>query len=245
MKKTGGKTRLLPNEELLECEKLWVFLVMIAVGGFLGAYTYTLKGRVFCNAQTANFLMLAIQLGNGQWTRALYYLLPITAYLLGAVLSEWLPHHVNRLGLLRWDTVFVAFEMAVVAILGFVPDDAPPQICQVIINFVASMQFTTFRQARGITMATTFCTNHLRQTGIYLVRWLRHREDEAKETMRMHLLMIASFTAAAVVSAFLCVRFQGRTVWFAELPLLVVLVALVRADRGRERDKWDEIPHGH
>lgn len=35
------------DEELLECEKLWIFAVMIAVGGFFGAYTYVQKGGVF------------------------------------------------------------------------------------------------------------------------------------------------------------------------------------------------------
>ena len=50
------------EEIILECEKFRTFILMIAVGGFLGAYTYTLKGGVFCNAQTANFVMLAVQL---------------------------------------------------------------------------------------------------------------------------------------------------------------------------------------
>ena len=50
------------EEELLECEKLWIFAVMIAVGGFFGAYTYVQKGGVFCNAQTANFVLMAVQL---------------------------------------------------------------------------------------------------------------------------------------------------------------------------------------
>ena len=27
----------------LECEKFWVFVTMIAVGGYLGAYTYILQ----------------------------------------------------------------------------------------------------------------------------------------------------------------------------------------------------------
>ncbi len=239
------KAHILRNEEILECEKLWVFAVMIAVGGFLGAYTYTLKGHVFCNAQTANFVLLAVNIGSGNWRRVGYYFIPITAYLLGAVLSELLPRRVNRHKVLRWDTAFVGFEMAVVAALGFVPDDAPPQICQVAINFIASMQFTTFRQARGITMATTFCTNHLRQTGIHLVRFLHGREREELETLGMHLLMIVSFTAAAIVSAFLCERFAGRAIWFAEIPLGIVFAALLRADRGDEHDRLNEAPHGH
>ena len=100
------------EEELLECEKLWIFAVMIAVGGFFGAYTYVQKGGVFCNAQTANFVLMAVQLGRGNWRKALYYLLPASAYLLGTVISEFLPKHINRRKIVRWDTAFVAFEMA-------------------------------------------------------------------------------------------------------------------------------------
>lgn len=113
-----------------------------------GAYTYVQKGGVFCNAQTANFVLMAVQLGRGNWRKALYYLLPASAYLLGTVISEFLPKHINRRKIVRWDTAFVAFEMAWIFALGFVPDDAPPQICQVAVNFIASMQFNTFRQAK-------------------------------------------------------------------------------------------------
>ena len=153
------------EEIILECEKFRTFILMIAVGGFLGAYTYTLKGGVFCNAQTANFVMLAVQLGEGNWSRALYFLIPISAYLLGAVLAEFLPRRVNRLGILRWDTVFVAFEMVCLFAIGLIPDDAPPQICQVWVNFIASMQYNTFRQAKKVPMATTFSTNDILQIG--------------------------------------------------------------------------------
>lgn len=85
----------------LECERLRTFILLITVGGFLGAYTFTVKGGVFCNAQTANFVMLAVQLGKMNWARALYYLIPITAYLLGAVISEFLPKRVNKFEIVR------------------------------------------------------------------------------------------------------------------------------------------------
>lgn len=233
------------TEPLLECEKLWVFAVMIAVGGYLGAYTFVLRGGVFCNAQTANFVLLAVALGRGELRRAGYYLIPISAYLLGTVVSEALPSRVNRRGILRWDTFFVAFEMVFVAALGFVPDDAPPQICQVAVNFIASMQFNTFRAANRVPMATTFCTSHLRQTGVHLVRLLRRRDRDQARRCAMHLLMLGSFTAAAAVSAAVCLRAGARGIWGAELPLAVVFAGLLRADRGAERGQLHRTPHGH
>ena len=64
------------NRTYLECERQWVFALLIFVGGFYGSYTYLLRGGVFCNAQTANFVLFAIELGNFRWARAAYYLIP-------------------------------------------------------------------------------------------------------------------------------------------------------------------------
>lgn len=181
---------ILREKEFSEAEKLRVYLMMIAVGGFLGAYTFTLKGGVFCNAQTANFVLLAVQLGKGSFHRALYYFIPISAYLLGAVLSEFLPKYVNSVGFARWETFFIAIEALCLLILGFIPDSAPVQIFQVTVNFLASMQYNTFRAAQHVPMATTFCTNHLRQVGVNIVGTRAPATPRRKGRLVMHILMI-------------------------------------------------------
>ena len=76
--------------------------------------------------------------------------------------------------MIRWDTLLIGVEILVVIFLGFIPDSFPVQISQVAINFIASMQFNTFRQAQGTPMATTFATNHIRQIGIGLAKEIRH-----------------------------------------------------------------------
>lgn len=233
------------ENDLLECEKFPVFLLMIAVGGFFGAYTFIQKGGVFCNAQTANFVMMAVQLGQKNWLKAAYYLVPVSAYLLGAVLSEFLPKRINRLGVLRWDTFFVGFEILCVFALGFVPDDVPTQICQVAVNFIASMQYNTFRQAHKVSMATTFCTNHLRQVGINLVKWVRKGNAEAKKKCLMHSGMLFAFVAGGIFSSALCIVLKGKAIWGAEVLLLIVFFDLLRADLITEKDKLNVVPHGH
>lgn len=75
------------QEVYLECEKRHIFLLLMFVGGFYGAYTYSCRGGVFCNAQTANFVLFSMKLGQGEWLGALYYLIPMSAYLLGSMLS--------------------------------------------------------------------------------------------------------------------------------------------------------------
>ena len=81
------------NEQyFLTCERDWVYFTLIAVAGFWGAYTYLLRGSVFCNAQTGNVVLMGLALGSGQWRTGLYYLVPISAYVLGAFVSELAPN---------------------------------------------------------------------------------------------------------------------------------------------------------
>lgn len=222
-----------PVREFLLSERAWFFHVMIFVAGYFGAFTYLLRGNVFCNAQTGNVVLMGMALGQGQFRQALYYLIPISAYIAGAFLSELLPDPVKRRTGLRWETLFIAVEMVTVLLLGFVPDSAPVQISQVAVNFVASMQYNTFRQAEGIPMATTFATNHIRQIGVGLAREVQGlgtgvRPDRRR--LRAHFEMLLCFFAGAAVGTALCARWGGRAVWCTLVPLAAVLAALVRAD---------------
>jgi len=107
--------------DFLECEKRHVFLLLMFVGGFYGAFTYSIRGSVFCNAQTANFVMLAMSFGTGNWQKGLYYFVPISAYLLGTIVSEALPNPIKKHHLFRWDTILIGIEIAAVLFLGFLP----------------------------------------------------------------------------------------------------------------------------
>ncbi len=233
------------EKEYLECERLMIFIGLMSVGGFFGAYTYNLRGGVFCNAQTANFVLLAMELGKGNWSAAAYLLIPISAYFLGAVISEAVPLSVRKTGFVRWDTILVGFEIIVTFVLGFLPESAPYQITQVAVNFICSMQYNTFRQAEGTPMATTFCTNHLRQLGIFLVKWFRKKDDGALRRCLRHLYMLAFFVTGGIVSTVLCHFFMGRAIWGASAILLVLFIDLLRADLTIERNLLNKAPLGH
>lgn len=73
--KEGEKKLIKDEKELfLECEKKWVFLLLMMSGGFMGAFTYTIRGNVFCNAQTGNMVLMGIALGDANWLEAAYLL---------------------------------------------------------------------------------------------------------------------------------------------------------------------------
>ena len=147
------------EEGFLECERWRCFLLLITVGGFFGAYTFSVKGGIFCNAQTANIVLFGMALGNMDWSRAAYLLIPISSYFIGTMVSEYLALKIKKYRKLRWDTILIGIEIITVIILGLLPSSVPDQVFQVTINFICAMQFNTFRQAEKVGMATTFVTN--------------------------------------------------------------------------------------
>ena len=236
------------NSYYLMCERKEIYHVLIVVAGFFGAYTFLLRGNVFCNAQTGNVVLMGMALGAGKWKEALYYLIPIFAYTLGAFVSELLPNPVKHHLPVRWDTLLIAIEMLAVLALGFVPLSAPVQIAQVTINFVASMQYNTFRQAEGVPMATTFATNHIRQLGIGLAKEISHfrLQDKAhRKKLREHFAMLIFFLAGAVIGTFLCNLLDEKAIWATLLPLGVLLGIFLYADFVGEKNLKERKPAGH
>lgn len=240
-----GNSRSHIFSKYLACERKWVFELLMLSGGMMGAYTFVLRGGVFCNAQTANFVMMAVAFGQGDWLEGIYYFVPITAYFMGSLLSEILPSPVKRLGLLRWDTYLIGFEMAVLFIIGCLPLSVPNHVVQVMVNFIASMQYNTFRQAEGVPMATTFCTNHLRQTGIGVAKYIRKRDSSALQKALRHAYMLFYFSAGGIAMAFFCSFLKERAIWIT-LPFLAIIFGILSyADLILEHDKLEEKPQGH
>ena len=242
----ANKQKKARDTSWLECERWWIFALMMCIGGFYGGYTYSCRGGVFCNAQTANIVLFSMSIGHADWGKALYYLIPMAAYLGGTILSEYLPNTVKKHSHIRWDTVFVGFEMLVVLILGFIPESAPVQISHILVNFMCSMQYNTFRRAENIPMATTFCTNHVRQIGVYLVKWFKHKnEHNFLRRSLYHTGMIAVFIIGVTTATILSRFFGIRTIWFAEILLLGTFADLLHADLTKEKGMLDRVPKGH
>ena len=241
------KHKELHKELYLTCEKYYIFELLTVAAGMMGLYTYNLRGEVFCNAQTGNLVKMTAAIGRGEISRALYYLIPFTAYILGTVLSEILPEKVRRTKFIRWDTLLVGIEIVVLFLIGFMPFTWPDQIAQVVINFLCAMQFNTFRQAEGVPMATTFLTNHVRQVGVSIARIIRHHEQEAEARSKIakHVKIILAFMFGGAVVTALSSYLQEKTIWLAVIPLSACFAVMLESDLVYERAMLDITPHGH
>lgn len=237
----------LHREYYLTCEKYYIFELLTIAGGMMGLYTYSLRGQVFCNAQTGNIVKMAAAVGWGRYRVAMYYIIPFIAYILGTILSEILPQKVRKINFIRWDTLLVGIEIVVLFIVGFIPFTWPDQIVQVIICFLCAMQFNTFRQAEGVPMATTFVTNHVRQIGISIARIIKHHEQEAEARAKMakHAKIILAFFGGGATVVALSPVLKQYTIWLAMIPLSACFCVMLQSDLVYEKAMLGLTPHGH
>ena len=62
------------SRQMSDAFRTTVFLTLS--GGFQDAYTYMGRGKVFANAQTGNIVLMATNFCEGDFAKALRYLLP-------------------------------------------------------------------------------------------------------------------------------------------------------------------------
>ncbi len=230
---------------VLRCEQWSSYLLLVFIAGFFGAFTFLLRGAVFCNAQTFNFALCASALVAGDFSEFFYYFIPITAYFLGAFLSESAQGTIQKWLPIRWETLLMGIEFGAVLLLGFLPERAPHRISQVTINLIASMQYNTFRETRKVPMSTTFCTNHLRQIGINASHALFRHDREAVRRLEIHLKMVLCFFCGAFTGAFLSLRLLGRAIWVLLLPFAYLFIVFLKEDLHSAKEQTSLRPAGH
>ena len=209
------------KEEFAPNERLWLFCMLMLVAGFFGGFTFSLRGRVFVNAQTGNLVLLS--LGFATWDTALIKnaLATFLAYFCGIITAELISKKINKTSFLIWERILLIFSIIVTICLGFIPEAAPYEFTNFPIAFTAAMQFNTFEKAQGMGMATPFCTNHVKQASANFVRFLRTRDDNKLRISLSHLSMILSFIIGATLSIFLGRFLFGKAIWLSTIFLII------------------------
>ena len=73
-------------------ESIGLGTILALSGGFMDAYSYIERGKVFANAQTGNMLLFGVNLSEGNYQTMLNYLFPVLAFALGIALAEHGPY---------------------------------------------------------------------------------------------------------------------------------------------------------
>ena len=206
------------NEGKHMSEALPLGLLLALTGGILDAYTYLNRGAVFATAETGNLVLLGINLAMGHWLKVIYYLLPISSYAAGLLVTLAFHRRSDKL-FFHWRQFVVLTECLVVLLATIIPQGELDTLVNCMIAFISAMQVQTFRKFRGCACATTMCTGNLRSGVEALYFHLADKEPGSLDRAKVYFGLIAFFVTGAVISSLLAPLFAGRAILVAILPL--------------------------
>ena len=208
--------------------------LLAVAGGYLDVYTYLARGHVFANAQTGNMVLFGVNLAQGNWGKAISYLVPILAFVLGIMLAAFVREHAPGGKLFHWRQITIAIEIAVLLVVGFIPAGELDILANTIVSFVCSVQVQSFRKIGGVPLATTMCTGNLRSAAECLYSCFRTKEREMGKKGLRYLCIILFFILGAVIGSVLTALFSVRAVLFSCIPLLAVFLLMFRREKKTE-----------
>ena len=201
-------------------ESFFLGALLAAVGGFLDAYTYLLRGHVFANAQTGNIVLLSLHLAQLQFAEAFYYLIPILAFALGVVIAELIRRAFRSHPRIHWRQITIGAELLLLLAVAFLPCGRLDMAVNVVISLLCAMQTESFRKVNGNAFATTMCTGNLRSAADNLYAGLALHDAPALLRASRYLSVVLVFVLGAVAGAFLTQALAEKAVLLCTLPLL-------------------------
>jgi uncharacterized membrane protein YoaK (UPF0700 family) len=206
-------------------EKTLTVAALLALAeGYLDAYSW-ITHRVFANAQTANMLFLWIHAMAGEWAKALHYVPPLAAFVLGVIMACWL----RRIAGARAAPISILVEIAFLVLVAILHNRLPGVAGTLGISFVAAMQAASFPRVEAWSYSSVMATTNLRQTIESLFVALTGCADPRPFRGPMvFATILAAFGVGAAMGAYVTVQSPELTLG---IPVTVLLIALLRCEQ--------------
>jgi uncharacterized membrane protein YoaK (UPF0700 family) len=139
-------------------EEAWLIASLLALtGGYLDAYTWIVH-RAFANAQTANLVFLWVYLTGGEWSKAVHYVPPLFAFVLGVIMASCL----RKFAPDKAPEISVATEIVFLIIIAFLHNRLPEVAGTLGLSFVAAFQTSSFPKVEGWSYSSVMATSNFR-----------------------------------------------------------------------------------
>ena len=208
-------------------ESIELGILLALVGGFMDAYSYIGRDHVFSNAQTGNILLTAVHISQGEFSEAARYLLPVVAFAVGIMLSDFI--HARFTSRLHWRQAALLFEIAVMAVVAALP--AANNIeANCLLSLACGTQVETFRKIHGKGVATTMCIGNLRSALHNVDDYIINHNKGFLHNGVLYFGAIACFMLGAVLGNWTIASVGLVAIW-ACIPLLAAAFLIMFIDR--------------
>ena len=204
-------------------ESLRIGILLALAGGFLDAYTYLCRGKVFANAQTGNMVMLGISFLEGNTTNVIKYIIHIIAFAIGVLLAEIIRHSLLEHEKIHWRQAVLAIEIVLLIFVAFIPYD---YIANTLISLICAMQVESFRKFHGNAYATTMCTGNLRSGTEKLVIFIKNKDRKHLKIALQYYFIIFIFCFGAFIGGIFSRNIGRKAILISCIPLVLSLVIM-------------------
>ena len=207
-----------------------------ASGGLQDAYTYIARGEVFANAQTGNIVLLSQNLFQGNWTRALRYLVPLLAFAFGVAAAEYIRHRFRDMDRIHWRQSVLLVEIVLLFLVGFLPESLN-LLANALVSFCCAMQVQAFRKVNGYAYASTMCIGNLRSGVESLCAYQRTGDHKLRGKAARYFGVILLFALGAGAGG-VCIQLWGlRAIWVSCVLLLAGFCLMLRGEEVAEKQE--------
>lgn len=207
---------------------------LAVVGGFLDAYTYITRGGVFANAQTGNIVLLGINVAKGDFFKAGHYLIPVVAFAVGILLSEFIKLWLKESQVIHWRQIIIFIEAALLLGTSLIPPNQHNAVVNTAVSFVCALQVQAFRVINNNTVATTMCTGNLRSGTELLFLAIIDKDKSLIRRSFTYYGIILSFIIGAVCGSLLTNVLNTKSVYFAVIILIFPFVLMFKKSENIE-----------
>lgn len=217
-------------------ESIRLGILLALSGGFMDAYSYLARGKVFANAQTGNMLLLGVHLSQGHFSLALHYFFPVCAFAIGIILADIIRSKVTHF--FHWRQIAVFIEAIILLIVSLLPLDMN-LLANALTSLSCGIQVESFRKIHGHVIATTMCIGNLRSGTESISQYILTKERVYLKKALLYYGIILCFIVGAIIGNETIQVFHEKAI-IGSCILLIFVSLLMFVDKESKIDVCKE-----
>lgn len=216
-------------------ESFIIAMLLALVGGYLDIYSYLARGKVFANTQTGNLVLLGYSIAQGNLEKVIYYLLALSAFIIGIWLAKIIEYKVKEGKYFYWLHIILGIEMIALFIVMYIPGGSWNVLANMMVSFVCALQVQGFRKVNGNAYSTVMFTGNLKSLAERFSHYLITKDQEALANGVIYLGVIVMFVAGGWLGALTTSEYQEKAVGIINIVLAIVFFVLYLEKRTLSR----------
>ena len=223
--------RLLPMRKISRHSKrLALFLTFCA--GYVDAYTFIERGNTLVAGQTGNVVFLSVGLVQQNVADVEEKVLTLLSFMLGVFL---LTIYKEKLKIVKKPILSLVPLGLLSLIIGFVPLTVDNHFIVPPLAFCMGLVTTAFGEVSGIAYNNAFMTGNIKRTMLAFGDYIRTKHTPFLREGIIFVTLLVSFVLGAVVSAYLTIFYDEKTILGIPIMMCVFYLSMIVAKLQEKR----------